>query len=86
MTPEGTDAVLGAWHDHEAIAEAAIRLQADRQVAGAWVDYLELRARSIIQGQWDHIERIALALLDRRRLSAREVRDVYIEPIQSPNE
>jgi hypothetical protein len=51
----------------------------DPDVAHAWLTYLRLRAVSLVRWHWTHVEHVAEALVNRRTLSAKDVRAVISE-------
>ena len=51
--------------------------------ATALVHLWEVQAGDLIEGQWPRVERLAAALLDKRRLSEAECKAVLFQPVQT---
>jgi hypothetical protein len=51
----------------------------DDEVASAWLGYLEVRARRLIERYWEEVETVANALIERKTLSGAEARVVLQE-------
>ncbi len=61
--------LVGASSDHEQVANLAIGLWADEDVASTYVAFLEARARRLVDGLWYLIEALVNELLAKRALS-----------------
>ena len=74
------DLAVGGVSDRSIVSEIAIRVQSDDpEVADAWLNYLQFRAKSLVRRDWKGIECVAAELLKRTTLSAREVHAADLE-------
>jgi hypothetical protein len=63
----------GARHDYEIAAELALHLEGPT-VVDAYLEYLRVKARAIIDARWRLVEALAAQLLTRKTLSGPAIR------------
>jgi ATP-dependent Zn protease len=60
--------------DHEIASDLALRLQGSGKIATAYLGYLQLRADSLVESNWNFVELFAQRLLELKTLEYREIR------------
>jgi ATP-dependent Zn protease len=76
------------WHgaaDYATAAELAFRVCGSREIASAFLKWLDLRAGSLIADHWDAVERVAAALLERGALGHEEIASLMAARSTAPD-
>ena len=66
--------------DHDCAADLALSLCCDGEIATAYLRYLGLRTRAMIERGWPRIGALADVLLEHRALSGLQIRDALLKP------
>ena len=71
----GLDNPAGAQHDRDTVSMIAVHLEGP-DVVGPYVDYLEAKARALVEARWGVIEALAAELVERKALSGPAARRI----------
>ncbi|RUW01101.1 MULTISPECIES: hypothetical protein [unclassified Mesorhizobium] len=77
------------WHasaDRQQAADLALSICGSGESATAYLAWLDIVTRNIVEGRWSVIERVAAALLERETLTGDELRAVILGPIAAKTE
>ena len=69
------------WHgaaDYAKATDLALRVCGSSKIANAFLKWLDLRAKSLIEDHWDAVERIAMELLKRGTLAHEEIASLVL--------
>jgi hypothetical protein len=76
----------GSWDDYGASDDVrqcnrlALALHDNGETLKAFITYLELWTRDLVDGKWPAIERVAKGLMERRTLNGDEIRSLALPP------
>jgi ATP-dependent Zn protease len=71
------------WHgaaDYATATELALRTYGSGEIASAFLKWLDLRAKLLVEDHWSAIERVAIALLKHATLTNEDITSLVVEP------
>lgn len=69
-----------SWRsDRKQMADIVLRVTGSADEAEAYVEWLRIRSKALVNKLWPAIEAVALALLDKKRLSRAEIRKICFD-------
>lgn len=74
------------WHttaDRQAATDLALSVCGNGESATAYLAWLNIVARQLIEGRWDLVDRVAKVLLDRERITGDELRAIILTPTRA---
>lgn len=69
------------WHgkgDYRTALDLTYELQGSAELCTAYLDWLQILTKALVDSNWQHIEAVARALLDKREVSGNDVVSIII--------